>query len=203
MWELLAPAGSYESIIAAVNAGADAVYVGGRLFGARAYADNPEEEQLIHGLEYCHLHGRKLYLTVNTLLKERELETMLDPYLRPFYENGMDGVIVQDFGVMRFVQEVFPGLPVHASTQMTVTGPEGRRLFTVRCAIPIPGSVCLAACSGAEAATADAAHSLAGSHIGSATRGICRGRTPFEGFERNRKRQKRGMCGLGRHFSSP
>ncbi len=129
MWELLAPAGSYESIIAAVNAGADAVYVGGRLFGARAYADNPEEEQLIHGLEYCHLHGRKLYLTVNTLLKERELETMLDPYLRPFYENGMDGVIVQDFGVMRFVQEVFPGLPVHASTQMTVTGPEGARLL--------------------------------------------------------------------------
>ncbi len=129
MWELLAPAGSYESIIAAVNAGADAVYVGGKMFGARAYADNPEEEQLLGGLEYCHIHDRKLYLTVNTLLKEHELATMLYPYLLPYYENGIDGVIVQDFGVMRFVQEHFPGLPVHASTQMTVTGPEGARLL--------------------------------------------------------------------------
>ncbi len=129
MWELLAPAGSYESIIAAVNAGADAVYVGGRMFGARAYADNPDEEQLIRGLEYCHLHGRKLYLTVNTLLKERELETMLGSYLLPYYENGLDGLIVQDLGVLRFVQEHFLDLPIHASTQMTVTGPEGARLL--------------------------------------------------------------------------
>lgn len=129
MCELLAPAGSYESILAAVNAGADAVYAGGRLFGARAYADNPDEEQLIRGIEYCHLHGRKLYLTVNTLLKEHELESVLYSYLLPYYENGVDGLIVQDFGVMRFVRECFPGLPVHASTQMTVTGPEGARLL--------------------------------------------------------------------------
>ncbi len=129
MWELLAPAGSYESILAAVNAGADAVYAGGRLFGARAYADNPDEEQLIRGIEYCHLHGRKLYLTVNTLLKEQELEATLAPYLEPYYVNGVDGLIVQDLGVMRFVQERFPGLPIHASTQMTVTGPEGARLL--------------------------------------------------------------------------
>ena len=84
MCELLAPAGSYDGIKAAVNAGADAVYAGGLLFGARAYADNPDEEHLIRGIEYCHLHGRKLYLTVNTLLKERELETILGPYLTPY-----------------------------------------------------------------------------------------------------------------------
>ena len=127
--ELLAPAGSYESMIAAVNAGADAVYVGGRMFGARAYADNPDKERLLRGLDYCHIHGRKLYLTVNTLLKERELTDMLYPYLLPYWENGVDGLIVQDLGVMRFVQEHFPGLPIHASTQMTVTGPEGARLL--------------------------------------------------------------------------
>lgn len=129
MWELLAPAGSYDSLRAAVNAGADAVYTGGSLFGARAYADNPDEEHLIQGIEYCHLHGKKLYLTVNTLLKERELETLLYPYLFPYYKNGVDGLIVQDLGVVRLVQEMFPGLPVHASTQMTVTGPEGARLL--------------------------------------------------------------------------
>lgn len=129
MCELLAPAGSYEGIKAAVNAGADAVYAGGLLFGARAYADNPDEEHLIRGIEYCHLHGRKLYLTVNTLLKERELETELEPFLRPYYENGLDGLIVQDFGVLRFARERFPELPVHASTQMTVTGAEGARLL--------------------------------------------------------------------------
>ncbi len=129
MCELLAPAGSYESMIAAVNAGADAVYVGGRMFGARAYADNPDKERLLRGLDYCHIHGRKLYLTVNTLLKERELTDMLYPYLLPYWENGVDGLIVQDLGVMRFVQEHFPGLPIHASTQMTVTGPEGARLL--------------------------------------------------------------------------
>lgn len=81
--ELLAPAGSYDSLIAAVNAGADAVYIGGSRFGARAYADNPDQEMLIRGMRYCHLHGAKLYLTVNTLLKERELERELYPYLVP------------------------------------------------------------------------------------------------------------------------
>lgn len=129
MVELLAPAGSYESLRAAVNAGADAVYIGGSLFGARAYADNPDQEHLIDGIEYCHLHRRKLYMTVNTLLKEKEIETLLYDYLRPYYEHGLDGVIVQDFGVVRFVQENFPDLPVHASTQMTVTGADGARLL--------------------------------------------------------------------------
>lgn len=122
MVELLAPAGSFETLCAAVNAGADAVYIGGSMFGARAYAENPDEDMLIRGIEYCHLRGKKLYLTVNTLLKEKELETMLYPYLLPYYQNGLDAVIVQDMGVVRFIQEYFPGLDIHASTQMTVTG---------------------------------------------------------------------------------
>lgn len=129
MIELLAPAGSYESLCAAVNAGADAVYIGGSQFGARAYADNPDEMHLNMGIDYCHLHGRRVYMTVNTLLKEKELEEGLYPYLAPYYENGLDGVIVQDFGVMQLIRDCFPKLELHASTQMTVTSAHAARLL--------------------------------------------------------------------------
>ncbi len=127
--ELLAPAGSYDSLKAAVNAGADAVYIGGSRFGARAYADNPGEELLLRGIDYCHVRKRKVYLTVNTLLKERELEEELYKYMLPCYKEGLDGVIVQDFGVLCFLKRNFPLLPVHASTQMTVTGVDGARFL--------------------------------------------------------------------------
>ena len=127
--ELLAPGGSMDSIRAAVNAGADAVYAGGRLFGARAFAENPETEDLLEAIDYCHLHGVKLYLTVNTLLKENELNQILPEYLAPIYECGVDAVLVQDFGVFRFLRENFPDLPIHASTQMTITGADGVRLL--------------------------------------------------------------------------
>lgn len=122
--ELLAPAGSYESLRAAVNAGADAVYIGGPKFGARAYADNLDIEQLKAAIDFCHIHNRKLYLTVNTILKAGELEGLYD-YLRPLYEQGLDAVIVQDMGVIRELRRMFPGLDLHGSTQMTVTGPAG------------------------------------------------------------------------------
>lgn len=127
--ELLAPGGSAAGIRAAVNAGADAVYAGGRLFGARAYADNPDEEGMADCIDYCHLHGAKFYLTVNTLLKEEELEKDLYDYLLPIYERGADAVLVQDLGVFRYLKTHFPDLPIHASTQMTVTGPDGVRLL--------------------------------------------------------------------------
>ena len=130
--ELLAPAGSYDSLKAAVNAGADAVYIGGGRFGARAYADNPGEELLLRGIDYCHVRKRKVYLTVNTLLKERELEEELYEYMLPFYREGLDGVIVQDFGVLCFLRRNFPDLPVHASTQMTVTEVDGARFLGER-----------------------------------------------------------------------
>ena len=122
--ELLAPAGSFDSLRAAVGAGADAVYLGGSRFGARAYADNFGEQELCHAIDYAHLHGCDIYLTVNTLLKDRELEE-LGTYLKPYYECGLDAVIVQAFGVPSYLREFFPDLPVHASTQMTILGAGG------------------------------------------------------------------------------
>ena len=127
--EILAPAGSVDCLKAAVAAGADAVYVGGSMFGARAYANNFTEEELLQAIDYVHLHGRKLFLTVNTLLKEQELEEKLYPYLRPYYLHGLDAVIVQDVGVLKFVKEHFPGLAIHASTQMTITGVDGAKFL--------------------------------------------------------------------------
>ena len=127
--ELLAPGGSMEGIYAAVHAGADAIYAGGKAFGARAYAQNPEQDDLFAAIDYCHLHGVRLYLTVNTLLKERELESALYDYMAPVCEHGVDAVLVQDFGVFQFLRQHFPDLPLHASTQMTVTGADGVRLL--------------------------------------------------------------------------
>lgn len=127
--ELLAPAGSYETMQAAIAAGADAVYIGGQLFGARAYADNPDDNMLLDAIDYVHLRGKKLYLTVNTLLKDSEIEEQLYAYLEPLYRQGLDAVIVQDLGVMKFIQEHFPLLPIHASTQMTITGRLGAKFL--------------------------------------------------------------------------
>ena len=95
--EVLAPAGSKEGLFAALSAGADAVYTGGRMFGARAYADNLSDEELSECIDYCHLHGKRLYLTVNTLMKEKELISLVN-WLVPLYETGLDAVIVQDLG---------------------------------------------------------------------------------------------------------
>lgn len=127
--ELLAPAGSYEGFEAALGAGADAVYVGGAMFGARAYAQNFNEEELLRAIDVAHIHGKKLYLTVNTLLKNRELKEELVSYLEPYYNAGMDAVIVQDMGVFSLLKKEFPKLHLHASTQMTVTGPEGMKFL--------------------------------------------------------------------------
>lgn len=127
--EILAPAGSYESLKAAVAAGADAVYIGGTRFGARAYADNLEEKTLLEAIDYVHLHGRKIYLTINTLLKELELRNELYEYLLPYYRQGIDAVIVQDIGVLQFVKEHFPDLSIHASTQMTITDVLGAKFL--------------------------------------------------------------------------
>lgn len=126
--EILAPAGSWESMAAAINAGADAVYMGGSRFGARAYAKNPEEDRFLEAIDYAHLHGCRLYMTVNTLVKERELEELGD-FLIPYYKRGLDAVIVQDLGVFAYIRKRFPDLPVHASTQMTVTGYHGAKIL--------------------------------------------------------------------------
>ncbi len=117
--ELLAPAGSLETGRAVIQAGADAVYVGGSQFGARAYAKNFSKEELLSMLDYAHLHGCKIYLTVNTLLKQPEIDSLY-AYLLPYYKAGLDAVIVQDYGVMRLIHTCFPDLPLHISTQMSV-----------------------------------------------------------------------------------
>ena len=126
--EILSPAGTYECFRAAINAGADAVYLGGSMFGARAFAGNFDNEELIKAIRTAHLYGRKVYLTVNTLLRNDELEKLVE-YIRPYYEEGLDAVIVQDYGVFAILRDNFPGLDLHASTQMTITGKNGAQLL--------------------------------------------------------------------------
>ncbi|MFR6172119.1 MAG: DUF3656 domain-containing U32 family peptidase [Blautia sp.] len=127
--ELLAPAGSYEGLQAVVKAGADAVYIGGSMFGARAYANNPQQDEMLEAIDYAHIHGKQIYLTVNTLLKNKELYGQLYDFLAPYYQQGIDAVIVQDLGVLSFLKKEFPNLPIHASTQMAVTGAKGVALL--------------------------------------------------------------------------
>ncbi len=122
--ELLAPAGDYDCFVSAIKAGADAVYVGGLRFGARAYAENFSQDELLKAADHAHIYGKKLYLTVNTVLKNREITDLYD-YIRPLYEGGIDGIIVQDTGVISVLGEAFPDLDLHASTQMAITGKEG------------------------------------------------------------------------------
>jgi len=126
--ELLAPAGNIEGFYGAVSAGANAVYLAGNRFGARAYADNFSTEQLVECIRYAHLLGRKVYLTVNTLLKEAEMSELYE-YLLPFYEAGLDAVIVQDLGVLRYVRKHFPEMELHVSTQMTICDGHGAKLL--------------------------------------------------------------------------
>ena len=118
--ELLSPAGSYEGLIGTINAGADAIYLGGTRFSARANAANFDDESLIRAINLAHLFRRRIYLTLNTLIKEKEFSA-LDSYLGPLYEAGLDAVIIQDFGVLHWLRKNFPDLPVHASTQMNIT----------------------------------------------------------------------------------
>ena len=127
--ELLAPAGSYEGLQAVVKAGADAVYIGGSMFGARAYANNPQQDEMLEAIDYAHIHGKQIYLTVNTLLKNKELYGQLYDFLAPYYQQGIDAVIVQDLGVLSFLKKECPNLPIHASTQMAVTGARGAALL--------------------------------------------------------------------------
>ena len=116
--ELLSPAGSMESLKAAVNGGCDAVYLGGKQFSARQYAGNFDLKELEDACDYCHLRGVKVYVTVNTVYKDEELAGFLT-YIRSLYEMGVDALIMQDTGAERLVKAHFPDFPLHASTQMT------------------------------------------------------------------------------------
>lgn len=128
-FELLAPAGNLEILKGVIESGADAVYVGGSIFGARAYANNFTEEELLEAIDFAHLRGVKVYLTVNTLIKNNEFSKLYD-YLLPYYKRGLDAVIVQDIGVVKAIHEYFPSMEIHTSTQMTVTGADGVRFLS-------------------------------------------------------------------------
>lgn len=128
-FELLAPAGNLEIFKGVIESGADAVYVGGSMFGARAYANNFTEEELLEAIDFAHLRGVKVYLTVNTLIKNSEFSKLYD-YLLPYYKRGLDAVIVQDLGVVEAIHEYFPSMEIHTSTQMTVTGADGVRFLS-------------------------------------------------------------------------
>ena len=128
-FELLAPAGSLEILKGVIESGADAVYVGGSMFGARAYANNFTEEELLEAIDFAHLRGVKVYLTVNTLIKNSEFSKLYD-YLLVYYKRGLDAVIVQDIGVVKAIHEYFPSMEIHTSTQMTVTGADGVRFLS-------------------------------------------------------------------------
>lgn len=128
-FELLAPAGSLEILKGVIESGADAVYVGGSMFGARAYANNFTEEELLEAIDFAHLRGVKVYLTVNTLIKNSEFSKLYD-YLLPYYKRGLDAVIVQDLGVVKAIHEYFPSMEIHTSTQMTVTGADRVRFLS-------------------------------------------------------------------------
>ena len=127
--EILAPAGSMEVLKAAVEAGCDAVYVGGSQFGARAFAGNFDSEELVEAIAYAHQRGVCIYLTVNTLLKQKEIDRELVRYLLPFYEAGLDAVIVQELGVFKKIRNYFPELPIHVSTQAGIMSEYGASLM--------------------------------------------------------------------------
>ena len=136
--ELLAPAGSFESLVAAVAAGADAIYVGGKRFGARAYAKNFDTGELSRALSYCHLHGVKLYVTVNTLVEDREMREVIE-YAAELYRIGVDALIVADIGALSEIKRAVPDLELHASTQMSVHSLSGaEEAYKLGCVRVVP-----------------------------------------------------------------
>lgn len=125
--ELLSPVGNMECLMAAIAAGCDAVYLGGYTFGARNYAGNFSNEELVEAINLCHLYGVKVYVTVNTLIYENEVDMFLN-YIDFLYKNNVDALIMQDLGMIDLVRKVYPDLDIHASTQMNIHNIEGVQL---------------------------------------------------------------------------
>ena len=126
--ELLAPAGNMETLKAAILAGCDAVYIGGKFFGARNYADNFTDEEMIEAIKYAHLNGVKIYVTMNTLVYETETKNFID-YALFLHKNNVDAIIIQDIGMMDYLRQKYPNLKLHASTQMHIHNLEGVKLL--------------------------------------------------------------------------
>ena len=126
--ELLSPVGNMEMLYQAVHNGADAVYLAGKRFGARKYANNFDEKEIIDAIKYCHLYGVKVYVTVNTMIYESELDDVLE-YLKYLHINGVDAIIMQDIGLISKVREYLPNLEIHASTQLHNHNNSGAKLL--------------------------------------------------------------------------
>lgn len=126
--ELLAPVGNMDCLTAAVKAGCDAVYLGGKRFGARSFAGNFSDEELIYAIDYCHLYGVKVYLTINTLIYEEEVEDFVN-FVRFAYKNNVDAVIIQDLGMLDLLRNKFPDLELHASTQINAHSMETAKIL--------------------------------------------------------------------------
>ena len=126
--ELLSPAGNMESLKAAVHNGADAIYLSGKNYGARKFANNFTLEEIESAIKYCHLYGVKVYITVNTMIYDDELEELLE-YIKQIHEYGVDAIIVQDIGLIKIVRELYPNLEIHASTQAHNHNKEGLEFF--------------------------------------------------------------------------
>ena len=119
MVELLSPAGDIEKLKIAVQNGADAIYMAGKKFGARAFSKNFEDDEILEAIKYCHLYGVKLYITINTIVYEDEVEEFID-YVEFLYKNNVDDVIIQDLGMADLIHKKFPDITLHASTQMNI-----------------------------------------------------------------------------------
>ena len=126
--ELLSPAGNFESLKAAILGGCDAVYLGGKLFGARAFSNNFNNDELIEAIKFAHLYGVKVYVTVNTLIYENEVDKFMD-YVEFLYKNNVDALIIQDIGMMDLIRKTYPLLELHASTQMHIHNLDGVKLI--------------------------------------------------------------------------
>ena len=118
--EILSPAGDIETLKTGVNAGADAIYIGGSMFSARASAQNFDDEQMIEAIDYAHARDVRVYVAVNTLIKDIEIRSCLD-YISFLHKVGADAIIVQDLGLTRLIREFIPNIPLHLSTQSAVS----------------------------------------------------------------------------------
>ena len=126
--ELLSPAGSFECLKAVIEAGCDAVYLGGKSFSARSFATNFNNEELVEAIKYAHLYGVKVYVTVNTLVYEKEVDSFIE-YIDFLHQNNVDAILVQDIGMLHLIRSIFPNLEIHASTQMHIHNVESAKLM--------------------------------------------------------------------------
>ena len=126
--ELLSPAGNMETLKAVISAGCDSVYIGGYMFNARSFADNFSLEEIIEAINYAHLYGVKIYVTINTLIYEDEIETCMN-YVDSLHKNNVDAIIIQDIGLLDLVRKTYPNLELHASTQMHIHNLDGVKLI--------------------------------------------------------------------------